>query len=110
MKIIVEFRPSIGTAIPGIVNLLSHSEEKVREAGVCTLSRLSGQGETDKFPFLALLITTTAEFQHLISPAIPTIVNLLKDSDLSVRLAGSRALSTLSEQGKIANLSDLHHS
>jgi hypothetical protein len=55
MKIIVEFRPLIYTAIPGIVDLLSHSEGKVRHAGANTLSQLSGQGKTATFPILALL-------------------------------------------------------
>ena len=46
-----------------------------------------------------------AKFRPSIATAIPKIVNLLKDSASSVRVACAEALSTLSEHGKTGNLS-----
>jgi hypothetical protein len=43
-----------------------------------------------------------ADFRHLIGPAIPGILNLIKD-DGWVRQAGADALSQLSEQGKLSS-------
>ena len=48
-----------------------------------------------------------ADFRHLIGPAIPGIVNLVKDDDQEVRRAGADALSQLSEQGKISSTASL---
>ena len=44
-----------------------------------------------------------AEFRHLIEPAIPAIVNSLKDNDVSVCWAGADALYQLSKQGVSVN-------
>ena len=48
-----------------------------------------------------------ADFRHLIGPAIPGIVNLVKDDDQEVCQAGADALSQLSEQGKISSTASL---
>ena len=49
MLVLVEFRESIRPAIPEIIDLLSHSEENVRRAGVDILSKLSKQGNISSF-------------------------------------------------------------
>ena len=108
MTIIAEFRPLIGPAIPEIVKLLKHNGAEVGETAAYTLSRLSEQGKTAKFCNVALLMTIIAEFRAFIATAIPKFVNLLKDSDGVVLLAGVNALSQLSKQGKTAQLSDVH--
>ena len=48
-----------------------------------------------------------ADFRHLIGPAIPGIVNLVKDDDRDVYQAAIDALSQLSEQGKISSTASL---
>jgi hypothetical protein len=93
MKIVAEFRLSIGTTIPEIVKLLKHSDKNIRLAGADTLSRLSGQGKAAKIPILVLLITIIAEFRRLIDPVIPEIAILLKDNHDFVRLTSADALS-----------------
>ena len=50
-----------------------------------------------------------AEFRESIMPAIPEIISLLSDSDLSVRMAGADALSELSEQGKVSKFLTVYH-
>jgi hypothetical protein len=49
-------------------------------------------------------MTIIAEFRSLVATGIPAIVDLLKDSRRGVRAVCTEALSTLSAQGKIANL------
>jgi len=44
-----------------------------------------------------------AEFRESIRPAIPQIIALLRDSDEDVCRAGTEALFTLSEQGKVSH-------
>jgi hypothetical protein len=44
-------------------------------------------------------MTIIAEFRPLMETALGDIVNLLKDSDNSVRVACMKALSNLSKQG-----------
>jgi HEAT repeat protein len=46
MEVIAEFRPSIGTILPAIINLLKDSESIVRVACAEALSTLSEQGKT----------------------------------------------------------------
>jgi hypothetical protein len=48
-----------------------------------------------------------ADLRHLIGPAIPGIVNLVKDDDWGVCQAGAGALSQLCEQGKISSIASL---
>ena len=50
-----------------------------------------------------MLTIIIAEFRPLIAPAIPKIVNLLKDGDRQIHIACANALSTLSERGKSLN-------
>ena len=50
-----------------------------------------------------------AEFRESIMPAIPEIISLLSDSDLSVRMAGADALSELSEQGNVSKFLTVYH-
>lgn len=50
---------------------------------------------------------TTAEFHHLIGPAIPEIVDLIKDDDECMRRVFVDALKKISKQGKRTNLSGL---
>ena len=107
MTIIAEFRPSIGLAIPEIVELLKHNGAEVRDIAAYTLSQLSEQGKTTKLFNVALLIAIIAEFRPLIATAILEFVKLLKDSDEVVRWGAKNTLSQFSEQGKIAKLSDV---
>ena len=107
MNIIVEFQPLIDTTIPGIVDLLKHNNGEVREAGADTLSKLSEQSKTANLLGLTLLMKMIAKFRPLIVHAIPGIVELLKDRDLSICITCANALSTFSAQGKTDNLSDL---
>jgi HEAT repeat len=69
--------------------------------------KLSKQGKTAQLSDVALLMTMLAEFRPLIGSAIPEILELLKDTEWEVRLAGVNALSQLSEHGKMDNLSDV---
>jgi HEAT repeat protein len=107
MKIIEEFQRLIGTTIPEIVDLLKHNNRRVREAGADILSELSEQSKTANLWGLTLLMRMIAKFRSLIIHAIPVIVDLLKDDDLSIRITCVNALSTFSAQGKTDNLSDL---
>ena len=50
-----------------------------------------------------------AEFRESIMPAIPEIISLLSDSNLSVRMAGADALSELSEQGNVSKFLTVYH-
>jgi hypothetical protein len=54
-----------------------------------------------------VLTKIIAEFRPVIAPAIPGIVNLLKDGKWRIQIACVDALSTLSERGKPINLSGL---
>lgn len=105
MKITAEFRSSISTIIPVIANLLKHSDGKVHQAGVYTLSQLSKQGKTALKLLDVALLMALAEFRHLIGITIPEVVKSLKDSDWQVCEAGLHTLSQLLEQGKMVNLS-----
>ena len=70
-------------------------------AGVSALSILSKHGRMASLSSLACLIQVDiVEFQPLISPVIPEIVNLLKDIDWVICQAGADALSQLLDQGK----------
>ena len=107
MKLIAELRCSINAAIPKVVNFLKDNDEVVRWATVESLSQLSDRGRTVNLVVLALFIKIIAEFRPLIVTAIPELLTLLKDSDISVRKAYVAALSKFSEQGKPGNLSNL---
>jgi HEAT repeat protein len=52
-------------------------------------------------------MTSTIEFRPLIAPAIPEIIELLKDSDWRIRIACAYAVSTLSKEGKTVDISGL---
>jgi hypothetical protein len=52
-------------------------------------------------------MTVIAEFRPTIATIIPAIGALLNESESSVRAACVKVLSTLSEQGNTAHLSDL---
>ena len=105
--IIAEFRAVIAPAIPGIVNLLKDGDWHIHVACADTLSTLSERGKSGNLsgPTLLTGMTLKAEFRLLIEPAIPGIVNFLKSSERTVRLAGTDALSKLSGHGETANLS-----
>jgi HEAT repeat protein len=107
MTIIVEFRPFIGPAIPEIVKLLKHNGAEIRQTAAYTLLRLSEQGKIAKLSNVAMLMTTIAEYRPFIATAIPEILELLKDREWELCLAGVNALSHLSEHGKMVKLSDV---
>jgi HEAT repeat protein len=100
MSTVAEFRESIGSTIPQIITFLHDSDRGVCLAGANTLSKLSEQGKNIKYSGLALVMSSVAEFQVSIVPAIPQIIALLSNSDRGVRSAGANTLSKLSEQGK----------
>ena len=102
MKMIAEYRPLIRSVIAEIINSLSDSSNRIRWRIVTTLSNL--QGKFNKFLVLALLISNVAKFRPLIGPAIPVIVNFLKDSDWSVSVDCLNSLGTFSAQGKTVTL------
>ena len=105
MKIIVDYRPLIQMAIPGIAKLLTETTGVGQMAAAEVLSRLSEQGKTSQYILSTFLITITAEFCSSIGPAVPLIVKLLKDSPQMVYKAVD-TLSNLSAHGKRANISD----
>jgi HEAT repeat protein len=90
-------------AIPKIVNLLKDSDKTIRIASVNALSTFSAHGKDSQFIGSTLLMIIIAEFRHLIAPAIPAIVDLLRDNDLDVFWAGADALYQLSKQGVSVN-------
>ena len=106
ISIVAEFQDSIMCAIPDIVSFLSNSSWPVREAGADALSKLSDHGRSvnSLASSLVLLIYILVEFQPLIGTHIPTIINLLGDSDEDIQMAGINALSKLSKHGKNVNL------
>ena len=104
MKIIVEYRPLIRSDIAEIINSLSNSDSTICWRAITTLSNLSQQGKFLKSLVLALLIINVAKFRPLIRPALPVIVNLLKDGDQSVYVACLNSLETFSAQGKTVTL------
>jgi HEAT repeat protein len=107
MRMLAEFRPLIGAAIPEILELLKDREWEVCLAGVDALSPLSEHCKMVKSLDVALLMTVIAEFRPLIGPAIPEIIKLLKHTRLGVCRAGVDTLSQLSEHGKMDNVSDI---
>jgi HEAT repeat len=92
----------ISPAVPEIVNLLKDGDRRIHIACADALSTLSERGKPINILGLILLMTIIAEFRSLIEPAIPVIVNLLKDNDEEVRWACTSALSKLSGQGETA--------
>ena len=107
MKIIDNCRPLIGTAIPEIIDLLKESHGDACQAYTYAVAKLSEQGNRANLSELGSTVLTTiiAEFRAVIAPAIPGIVNLLKDGDSRIHVACADTLSTLSERGKSGNLS-----
>jgi hypothetical protein len=106
MKIIDSCRPLIGMAISEIVDLLKESQGDDYRAYTYAVAKLSEQGKRANL-LDTVLTTIIAEFRAVITPAIPGIVNLLKDDDEAIQIACADALSTLSERGKPINLSGL---
>ena len=107
MRIIAEFRVSIGPAVLDIVKSVNDGNSNVRLAHVDALSKLSQRGKRGNWLSLAFLMEGIAEFRPTIATIIPAIVALLNESESSVRVACVEALSTLSGHGNIAHLSDL---
>ena len=103
IKIIAEFRDSIGTAIPDILTLLKGRNKGLQKAGINALSKLSEHGKRVNLWGPAFLICILAEFRDSIMGAIPDIVNFLSDSSWAVRDAGADALSKLSDHGMSVN-------
>jgi hypothetical protein len=68
------------------------------------LSIFAAHGKDSLFIRWTSLIIIIAEFRHLIVPAIPKIVNLLKDNDQAIRAASVNVLSRFSAHGKTLNL------
>jgi hypothetical protein len=104
MKMIAEYQPLIRSNIAEFINSLSDSNSINRWKIITTLSNLSQQGKFNKFLVLALLITNIAKFRPSIGPAIPVIVNSLKDSGWGVSVICLNSLETFSAQGKTATL------
>jgi hypothetical protein len=102
-------RSLIGMAIPEIVDLLKESHDDACQVYIYAVAKLSEQGKRANLlePGLTVLTTIIAEFRAVITPAIPGIVNLLKDGDETIQIACADALSTLSERGNPINLSGL---
>jgi uncharacterized protein (UPF0147 family) len=100
-------RSLIGMAVPEIVDLLKESHGDACRAYTYAVAKLSEQGNRANLlePGSIVLTTIIAEFRAVIAPAIPGIVNLLKDDDLRIHVACADTLSTLSERGKSGNLS-----
>ena len=105
ITIIAEFRSLFSPAISIIAQLDSGRGDPV--ACLTVLSIFSAQSKDSQFIRSTLLIIIIAEFRHLIVPAIPKIVNLLKDNNEIIRMASVKALSTFSAHGKTVNLSGL---
>ena len=98
ITIIAEFLSLFNPAISIIAKLDRGRGPCVASLNV--LSIFSAQGKDSQFIRSTLLIIIIAEFRHLIVPAIPKIVNLLKDPDETIRMAAVNALSTFSAHGK----------
>jgi HEAT repeat protein len=107
MSSVAEFRESIVSTIPQIIAFLSDSNWGVCLAGADALLKLSEQGKNIEYSGLALLMSTIAEFQEFIRPAIPQIIALLSDSNSYVSSVGANTLLKLSEQGKNIKYSSL---
>jgi HEAT repeat protein len=104
IKIVDECRFLIAPAIPEIVDLLEESHSDACQVHTYALAKLLEQGKPVQFIGSTLLTIIIAEFRPLIAPAVPKIVNLLKDGDREIHIACADALSTLSERGKPVNL------
>ena len=87
-----------------MVKSLSDCDSNVRLAYIDALSKLSRQGKRGNWSSLAFLMEVIAEFRPAIATIIPAIVALLNDSNSTVRAVCAKALLTLSEQGKTAQL------
>jgi HEAT repeat protein len=107
MSSVAEFQESIVTAIPQIIAFLSDKDWDVRLESAKVLLELSEQGKNIEYSGLALLMSSVAKFRESIVSAIPQIITFLSDSNSYVRLAGARALSKLSEQGRNIEYSGL---
>ena len=99
MKIIVEFRKLIGTAIPDIIQLAKDRDRASHRGAAEALLTLSNNGKTANIFILALLMKITVNYRPLIQMATPGIAELLTDSRWMCRV-GAEVLSKLSEQGK----------
>jgi hypothetical protein len=95
IKIIAEFRKSIETAIPAIIQLAKDGNMDIAEA----LLTLSNDGKTANIFVPALLMKIIVDYRPLIQMAIPEIAELLTDT-LEICYAGAEILSKLSERGK----------
>jgi hypothetical protein len=101
MSIIALFRQSIDNAIPEIVNILKNGESlNVRRKCADTLSKLSEKGKHLILSSPALSINFIDDCRPLIAPAIPEIVDLLKESHGDACQVHTYALAKLSKQGK----------
>jgi hypothetical protein len=101
MAIIAEYHSLIEPTIPRIIDLLKDNDSNV-PACVGLLVKFSQHGKTPNFSALTLLTTGIVQFRHSISPAVPVIGDLLKDTDWKIREAGAGALSGLFQQGNIS--------
>ncbi|KAJ7221286.1 hypothetical protein GGX14DRAFT_558784 [Mycena pura] len=96
----VEFQQEIWPAIPMVVELLKDSNPDVRRAALDSLSGLGAQAEFQleiqpAIPMGCTCIPLVLEHKQEIWPAIPMVVELLKDSYSTVRQAALESLSGL---------------
>ena len=97
-----KFRELVRDAIPGIIDLLWHSEKDVRNASTDALLKLSEQGNTSSlFPNIVDVLCVV-EFQETIKAAIPQIVSLLRPWNSYICEVGVNALVKLSKQGSLS--------
>jgi hypothetical protein len=109
IKIIAEFRPLMGTALAEIIELAKDGNWRVSWAAAEALLTLSDHSKMANITVLVLvlLMTIIVEFQPLIATAISGFAKLLTDGSPKWECySATVTLSTLSERGKIANLSD----
>jgi hypothetical protein len=100
---IAEFHSFIGPAIPGIVDsVLKVNHRMIRSESMNALTTFSQRGNTVNLLHLALLMIIIAELQNFFGPFIADIVNLLKDTQSSIRLGAARTLSGLFQQGSLS--------
>jgi hypothetical protein len=98
IKIIAEFRKSIDTAIPDIIQLAKDRDWDSHRGAAEALLTLSNDGKTAKIFVPALLMKIIVDYRPLIQMAIPGIAELLKT--LWMCHVATEVLTILSEQGK----------